>query len=154
MNDVFVLSLRALRCCGAEKKINLIRSLKDWVDNNEFHTDSKISIEKIPEPGRPTLPIHVHPTDVRRRRLGTPAGRVSLIHAVAHIEFNAMNLALDAVYRFRKMPHEYYRDWMRVASEESIHFNLLVKRLDELGTFYGALPAHGGMWTMAVETDY
>ena len=65
-----------------------------------------------------------------------------------------MNLALDAVYRFRGMPQQYYRDWMRVAREESIHFQLLSQRLEEFSSYYGALPAHGGMWAMAVETDY
>ena len=65
-----------------------------------------------------------------------------------------MNLALDAVYRFRCMPADYYRDWMRVASEESTHFQLLSTRLNELSSSYGSLPVHGGMWAMAVETDY
>ena len=154
MTDIFALSLQALRCCGAVEKIQKIKSLEQILTEADFGTASRSAIEKIPQPGRPVLPVHVPPTEVKRRRLGSVEGRVALVHAIAHIEFNAMNLALDAVYRFRDMPQDYYRDWMRVASEESTHFQLLSQRLAELGSYYGALPAHGGMWAMAVETDY
>ncbi len=154
MDNIFVLSLHALRCCGADRKIELINNLYQHVNGAEFETDFDGVVLAVPEPGRPVLPIHVHPAEVKRRRLGSVDGRIALIHAIAHIEFNAMNLALDAVYRFRGMPCDYYRDWMLVASEESTHFTLLSHRLNELGSFYGALPAHGGMWAMAVDTDY
>lgn len=154
MTDIFALSLQALRCCSAAEKIQKVRSLETMLSKTDFRTVSDLSIEKIPQPGRPVLPLHVHPTEVKRRRLGSVQGRVALVHAIAHIEFNAINLALDAVYRFRDMPQAYYRDWMRVASEESTHFQLLTLRLGELSSYYGALPAHGGMWAMAVETDY
>ncbi len=154
MTDIFSLSLQALRCCSAAEKIRKIRSLEQKLLETEFSTASDLAIEKVSQPGRPALPVHVHPSEVKRRRLGSIEGRIALVHAIAHIEFNAMNLALDAVYRFRDMPQQYYRDWMRVASEESIHFQLLSQRLEELGSYYGALPAHGGMWAMAVETDY
>jgi len=154
MTDVFALSLQALRCCSTVDKIKKIKSLERELAEIEFNTASDLSIEQIPEPGRPVLPLHVHPSEVKRRRLGSVEGRVALVHAIAHIEFNAMNLALDAMYRFRDMPQAYYRDWIRVASEEATHFELLSQRLNELSSFYGALPAHGGMWAMAVETDY
>ena len=154
MTDIFELSLQALRCCSAVEKINKIKSLEQKLLDAQFSTESELSMEKITQPGRPALPVHVHPAEVKRRRLGSVEGRIALVHAIAHIEFNAMNLALDAVYRFRGMPHAYYRDWMRVAREESIHFQLLSTRLQELSSYYGALPAHGGMWAMAVETDY
>jgi len=154
VTDTFALSLQALRCCSAVEKIQKIRSLEQKLAETDFRTTSDLAIERIPEPGRPALPIHVHPSEVKRRRLGSVEGRIALVHAIAHIEFNAMNLALDAVYRFRDMPQAYYRDWMRVASEEATHFQLLSRRLEELSSCYGALPAHGGMWAMAVETDY
>ena len=154
MTDIFELSLQALRCCSSVEKINKIKSLEQKLLDAQFSTESELSIEKVTQPGRPALPVHVHPAEVKRRRLGSVEGRIALVHAIAHIEFNAMNLALDAVYRFRGMPHAYYRDWMRVAREESIHFQLLSTRLEELSSYYGALPAHGGMWAMAVETDY
>ena len=154
MDDIFQQSLLALRCCSVSKKIERIASLTRLVNSGDFSTHTDIRIHSVPEPGRPVLPIHVHPSEVKRRRLGSVDGRIALVHAIAHIEFNAMNLALDAVYRFRGMPCDYYRDWMRVASEESSHFLMLSDRLNELSSCYGALPVHGGMWAMAVETEY
>jgi len=77
---------------------------------------------------------------------------VALVHAVAHIEFNAINLALDAVYRFRGMPGEYYADWLSVAADEARHFALLRDRLEDLDARYGDLPAHNGLWEMAEKT--
>jgi len=154
MIDIFELSLQALNCCGVTEKIERINNLHALVNTSDFNTHATIPAVKVTEPGRPALPIYVHPSEVKRRRLGSVDGRVALIHAIAHIEFNAMNLALDAVYRFRDMPADYYCDWMRVALEESTHFMLLSKRLNELSSCYGALPVHGGMWAMAVETDY
>ncbi len=108
----------------------------------------------IPVPGRPARPRLVRPGAVASRGLGTPAGRIALIHAVAHIEFNAINLACDAVYRFRGMPAEYYADWVRVAADEARHFQMLQSRLAELGASYGDLDAHDGLWQMAVATAH
>jgi len=153
--DIFDLALRALQCCNFALKQSKVEQLSTHINSGGFATDSdQVIVEPIVEPGRPCVPMLVHPTQVPRRRLGSVAGRVGLIHAIAHIEFNAVNLALDAIYRFRNMPHDYYRDWIRVASEEAVHFSLLNNRLRELASHYGCLPAHGGMWSMAVETDY
>ncbi len=154
MSDLFGMSFRALKCCGFSQKQSLIKQLGDVVSSASFSLDSSVGIERVIESGRPPLPFLVPPAQVPRRRLGTVAGRIALIHAVAHIEFNAMNFALDAVYRFRDMPRQYYRDWVKVASEEAVHFSLLSDRLHELDSYYGELPAHGGMWAMAVATDY
>ncbi|MGA9335472.1 MAG: ferritin-like domain-containing protein [Rudaea sp.] len=108
----------------------------------------------IGAPGRPARPRLVSARDLPRRGLGTVEGRIALIHAVAHIEFNAINLAWDAVYRFRGMPSEYYRDWIGVASDEARHFSLLQARLTELGHAYGDFDAHDGLWEMAVKTAH
>jgi len=105
-------------------------------------------------PGRPDKPQLVDPKSVKHRKLTTEQGRAGLVHAVAHIEFNAINLALDAIYRFRDMPDQYYFDWLLVAAEESKHFNLLRNRLEIMGYHYGDLPAHNGLWEMAVKTDH
>jgi uncharacterized ferritin-like protein (DUF455 family) len=104
-------------------------------------------------PGRPPRPRLVPPRDLPQRGLGTPDGRAALIHAVAHIEFNAINLAWDAVYRFRGMPADYYRDWIGVAADEARHFALLQTRLIGLGHAYGDFDAHDGLWKMAVKTS-
>lgn len=101
------------------------------------------------EAGRPEQPELVPPRKLKRRRLGTPTGHASMIHAIAHIEFNAINLALDAVYRFRGMPEGYYEDWLRIADEERYHFQLVQGRLRRLGFEYGDFPAHNGLWETA-----
>jgi len=104
----------------------------------------------------PCLPKNlqlVHPFQVPKRGLGSIEGRVAFIHAVAHIEYMAIHLAWDAVYRFPHMPDEYYADWMNVANEEVYHFSLLQTRLQELGFNYGDFVAHDGLWYIAMETS-
>jgi len=108
--------------------------------------------EAIRAPGRPSTPNLVSPRDLPQRGLGSDAGRAALLHAVTHIEFNAINLALDAAYRFRGMPAQFYLDWMSVAVDEARHFSLLAQRLGELGYGYGAFEAHNGLWEMAERT--
>ncbi len=105
-------------------------------------------------PGRPDKPELVNPSSLARRGLGSQAGRVALLHSLAHIEFNAIDLALDAVARFRGQPAGYDSDWLRVAGDEGQHFLLVADRLEVLGSFYGALPAHDGLWTMARRTEH
>ncbi len=107
----------------------------------------------IADPGRPERPELIHPGKVPRRRLGSEAGRAVLVHAIAHIEFNAINLALDAAYRFRDFPADYYSDWLSVAWDEVRHFRLLTVRLRDMGYAYGDFPAHNGLWEMAVKTS-
>jgi uncharacterized ferritin-like protein (DUF455 family) len=106
----------------------------------------------IETPGRPDRPKLVPPRDVPQRGLGSVEGRAALVHAVAHIEFNAINLAWDAVLRFAGMPAAYYRDWAGVAADEARHFGMLSKRLAELGRAYGDFDAHNGLWEMAIKT--
>lgn len=103
-------------------------------------------------PGRPARPELVPPRLVGRRSMTTPEGRAMLVHALAHIEFNAINLALDALWRFPHMPSDYYTDWLRVAAEEATHFSLLVAHLRLLGYQYGDFPAHDSLWEMVGKT--
>ncbi|MDT8439076.1 MAG: ferritin-like domain-containing protein [Wenzhouxiangellaceae bacterium] len=110
--------------------------------------------QSVPAAGRPKRPVLVRPHALPRRGLGTCEGRVALLHAVAHIEFNAINLALDAALRFADLPLDYYRDWLSVAFDEARHFRLLSDRLAELGCAYGDLPAHNGLWDMAEKTAH
>ena len=108
--------------------------------------------EPIRMPGRPAKPALVHPRDLPRRGFGSSEGRAAFIHAVAHIEFNAIDLAWDAVYRFRGLPEAYYADWVSVANDEARHFSLLRARLRESGHDYGDFDAHNGLWEMAEKT--
>jgi len=108
----------------------------------------------IAMPGRPAQPKLVHPRDLPRRGFGSSEGRAAFIHAVAHIEFNAIDLACDAIYRFRGMPADYYADWVMVADDEARHFTLLRARLQAFGRDYGDFDAHNGLWEMAVKTAH
>lgn len=119
-----------------------------------FDADPGFPVLAVAQPGRPPRPRLVDPARVPRRRLGSPGGRAALVHAIAHIEFNAINLALDAVYRFRGMPAEYYQDWLSVAVDEARHFGLLQNRLEQMGFSYGDFPAHNGLWEMALKTAH
>lgn len=115
------------------------------VDNN---------IIDIPKPGYPKALELVAPRQLKRRGIQTQNGRNILMHAVAHIEFNAINLALDAAYRFRHQPKQYYLDWIGIAADEARHFGLIRDYLNQYDCDYSNLPAHNGLWEMAVDTDY
>jgi uncharacterized ferritin-like protein (DUF455 family) len=104
-------------------------------------------------PGRPTQPALLSAREVPSKSAFTTQGRASLLHAIAHIEFNAINLALDAAFRFSNMPTAFYTDWLRVASEEALHFGLLREHLQSLGFDYGHFNAHDGLWQMAHRTQ-
>ncbi len=105
-------------------------------------------------PARPVRPELLNPRDVPRRRPGSPLGRIALLHAVAHIELNAVDLHWDIIARFTdvKMPIGFYDDWVKAADEESKHFNLMCDCLEAQGSYYGALSAHAGMWRAAEDT--
>lgn len=105
-------------------------------------------------PGRPALPRLVPAKEVPSRSPFTLEGRAALLHAICHIEFNAINLALDAVWRFAGMPEAFYRDWLRVAAEEALHFTLLREHLQSLGHDYGDFDAHDGLWSMCEKTRH
>nr|WP_242482384.1 ferritin-like domain-containing protein [Thiocystis violacea] len=104
--------------------------------------------------GRPAGLELVPPRQLLSRKLSTREGRAAMIHAVAHIEFNAINLAWDAVQRFRDMPVAFYADWVQIAAEEAEHFGLMCERLRDLGHDYGDFPAHNGLWEMAQRTAH
>jgi uncharacterized ferritin-like protein (DUF455 family) len=111
-------------------------------------------VEPIGEPGRPSRPRLVPPRRLHTRKVHTREGRAALIHAICHIEFNAINLAWDAVYRFRDLPEGFYHGWVRVADEEASHFSLLRGHLQKLGYDYGDFDAHNGLWEMARKTAH
>lgn len=154
MDTLFERVAACLAATSVEEKLVLTHATAQAWRDGALSLESAIPPEPIAEPGRPDRPVLVAPSAVPRRRLGTPEGRMALLHAVAHIEFNAINLAWDAAYRFRDLPLQYYHDWVRVADEEARHFGLLQQRLRELGHEYGDLPAHNGLWEMAAKTAF
>lgn len=110
--------------------------------------------EDIAIAGRPEKPELVPPYKVEQRKTSTNEGYAAMLHAIAHIEFNAINLALDAAFRFRGLPEQFTADWLKVAYEESIHFDLMRKRLNAYGYDYGDFTAHGNLWDMAYKTAF
>lgn len=144
----------ALMACDPDEKVHLTHALfKAWREGVYAIDDGPLP-EPVPVPGRPGRPQLVQPRDLPQRKPVTLEGRAVLFHALTHIEFNAINLGLDAAYRFRGMPGEFYDDWLRVADEEASHFSLLRAHLRTLGFDYGDFPAHNGLWEMAQKTAH
>jgi len=152
--NLFEQSLYCLMLDDPKEKVEATFFLqKNWLEGKlEFKPISEI--KSLPVAGRPEKPELVDPRDVPRRNFISLKGRLTLVHAIAHIEFNAINLALDAVYRFQNMPEQFYSDWCRVAAEEAEHFTMLTEYLEGHGMSYGDLTAHNGLWEMAVKTDF
>jgi uncharacterized ferritin-like protein (DUF455 family) len=146
-------ALDILREADPATKAQAVRTLHAHVADGTAQWDPPRTFDEPPGlPGRPARPELVEPRKLGRRSMQSEAGRAVLLHALAHIEFNAINLALDAVWRFAGMPAEFYTDWLRVASEEAHHFSLLGARLAEFGHAYGDFPAHDGLWEMCDRT--
>jgi len=146
--------LAAWRETAPAAKLQAVQALWQQLDEDALPQLARLTplAPSSLQPGRPQRPQLVHPASVPRRRLGSVAGRIALLHAIAHIEFNAINLALDAALRFAGMPPQYYLDWLSVAADEARHFALLQQRLQDLDADYGELPAHDGLWQMAIKT--
>lgn len=151
-SNLYLAAESCLRCTEVEPKLEQASRLRDELVAGQLTRAGEVDEPGPPEAGRPSRPQLVKPGKLAHRRIGTPEGQAALIHAVAHIEFNAINLACDAVYRFRDLPDAYYADWAQVAAEEAHHFSLLQGRLGQLGYAYGDFPAHNGLWELAVKT--
>jgi uncharacterized ferritin-like protein (DUF455 family) len=139
-----------------QKKCQLIQEIIQFqiTANYTLDVSTELALDDSGVPGRPLKPTLVKPLDVKRRAMHTTEGRATAIHALAHIEFNAINLALDAVWRFSEMPKEFYLDWLRVASEEAKHFQLLEQHLQTIEYSYGDFPAHDSLWEMVEKTKH
>lgn len=137
-----------------EKKCAATQQLVQQWQAEALDFQSPSEVLAIREAGRPHMPPLVAPKDVKKRGVGSQMGRIQLMHAIAHIEFNAINLALDAVYRFHHQPEKYYTDWLNVAADEARHFQLVCNYLRAHDCQYGDYPAHNGMWDMAVQTQH
>ncbi|NOT15056.1 MAG: ferritin-like domain-containing protein [Methylotenera sp.] len=139
--------------CDANAKVEQVDALHQAWQMAGLTLEAELALTPtFVMPGCPKKPELVSPLQVEKRSMRTEEGRASLIHALAHIEFNAINLALDAVWRFSNMPTQYYADWLKVASEEAYHFNLLNAHLQSMGYQYGDFSAHNSLWEMAERT--
>ncbi|WP_049120587.1 ferritin-like domain-containing protein, partial [Burkholderia cenocepacia] len=146
-------ALDALRIAEPAAKAARVRALHDALRAGQAAIAPSLQLREPADlPGRPARPPLVEPRQLERRSMRSPEGRAVLLHALAHIEFNAINLALDAVWRFAGMPDAFYADWLKVAAEEAYHFTLLSDRLAAFGHAYGDFPAHNGLWEMCERT--
>jgi len=152
MSSFFSELHRIILTPDAEEKCKATQTLVQ--SSTIFELDHDSRVEEIPTPGYPPQLNLVAPRELKRRGMQTQEGRNVLMHAVAHIEFNAINLALDAAYRFRNQADEYYLDWIKIASDEARHFGLIRDYLITHGCDYGDLAAHNGLWDMAVKTQH
>lgn len=143
-------ALQALCIPDPSEKVTQVRCL--WTDRASLSIAGKAPPPVLELPGRPSRPELIHPAKVARRSPFKPEGLAALLHAIAHIEFNAINLALDAAWRFDGMPAAFHEDWLRVATEEAHHFSLLREHLSTLGCGYGDFAAHDNLWTMCEKT--
>ena len=147
-------ALQVLAIADARAKVQATRALWQAFESG-VPLDAQVVLAPPPGlPGRPPRPALVDPARVPQRPVHTAEGRAALLHAIAHIEFNAINLALDAAWRFAGLPVGFYRDWLRVAAEEAHHFSLLAEHLRALGHDYGDFDAHDGLWAMAEKTKH
>ena len=153
-DNLFAAAQACLMACDPAEKVSETHRVAQMWREGRLAPDSAPPPEPIGEPGRPERPRLVTPKELPRRNPGTARGHAALLHAICHIEFNAINLAWDAVYRFRDMPREFYDDWVRIADEEATHFELLHRCLANIGYRYGDFTAHNGLWEMAQQTAF
>ena len=153
IRSVHQLAHEALLTADPADKCHRVAELRrGWLAGDCVAVPGRDDPHPVTEPGRPARPQLVPPQNVPLRRVTSPEGHAALLHAIAHIEFNAINLALDCVMRFRSFPSDFHGDWLQVAAEEALHFKLVRERLQALGFDYGDFPAHDGLWQMCCRT--
>ncbi len=152
MKNIFDLAARCLHQKSVDEKLQVTREAWQLLQQGYLDMSSRFPPLPIAITVFPERPVLLDPRNMPRRKLTTKQGIIAFFHAIAHIEFMAIYLAWDIIYRFRAMPDQFYRDWLRVAEEEALHFSLIQTRLRQFGVNYGDLPAHSGLWDVAVDT--
>ncbi len=149
MTDLFAAANRCLAISDPDHKIDATRELVGRWHGGHLAWQEASSDFTVSPPGRPQRPLLVPPNQVERRGFGSLANRAALIHALAHIEHTAINLAWDTVVRYPGMPRQFYDDWITAAADESEHFLMLRERLRHMGFEYGDFVAHQELWNNA-----
>lgn len=152
MKNVFEFAKACLHDAAIDEKLALTHQARHAMDNGELslvpeQAPTPIALVKFPD-----KPVLLTPRDMPKRKLGSVEGIAAFFHAIAHVEFVAIYLAWDMLYRFRGMPEQFYQDWLRIADEEASHFELIRTHLAAMAVNYGDLPAHGGLWDHARDT--
>ena len=147
--------LKALAINDLNEKLNQVNVIYESFKSDQLTIDSDADIQNVYHlPGAPSKPQIVPPKLVEKRSTSTEQGKLIFIHALAHIEFSAINLALDIIWRFKNLPDQFYSDWLQIAYEEHVHFSLLNNYLKKFGLSYGSFNAHNSLWEMADRTSH
>lgn len=153
MENFFTICYSALMEKNIDTKCTMVQQIyKKWIAKEFDLTPHKV-VMSTPNPGVPENVSLVSPLKVPKRKINTTEGFASLIHSLVHIEFNAINLGLDACYRFQHMPADFYANWIEVTQDEARHFTLLHHHLNQQNFSYGDFVAHNGIWDMALRTE-
>ena len=155
MTELRQATLEILAITDAQIKVSRVFQLFDEYHKQlvDINPAALLNSQDLALPGRPQRPELIPPLQVPKRKMDSVEGRVALLHSLAHIEFNAINLALDAIWRFPNMPQQYYEDWLRVAKEEAYHFTLVNEYIQSFGFSYGDFSAHNSLWEMVERTQ-
>jgi uncharacterized ferritin-like protein (DUF455 family) len=152
MNNLFEIAEACLHHPNIDEKLALTHHAKFLFDTEQLDFKSNNPVQPIERVKFPEKPILQAPRNMPKRKLTSTEGVIAFFHAIAHVEFVAIYLAWDLLYRFRGLPRQFYQDWLCVADEEAQHFELLRQHLRSFNVEYGDLPAHGGLWDHAVDT--
>ncbi|MEN8261302.1 MAG: ferritin-like domain-containing protein [Pseudomonadota bacterium] len=154
MNNIFEYASRCLHDSLVEEKLAATRDAWMAYEQGRLTFEPEEPPQPIEKTRFPQHPVLVAPKRLPKRSLSTSEGLIAFLHSIAHIEFTAIYLAWDILYRFRGLPPPFYADWLGVAHEEALHFSMIRGRLRELGSDYGMLPAHRGLWEVAEDTAH
>ena len=152
MDTLFNLAESILYRSTREQTIERTQAAQRLLDQTVLDLTCDCPVRPVTEVCFPARPVLLPPREMPRRRLNSPEGKAAFFHALAHIEFVAIYLAWDIIYRFRSLPEAFYRDWLQVAIEEAEHFQMLRQHLQQFGIDYGDLPAHRGLWNHAIDS--
>ena len=152
MKNIFEIAELCLFDCNINRKLSLTHQARLLLDEKKLSFQDSGNVQAISQTLFPGKPLLLMPRDMPRRKLDTVAGKAAFFHALAHIEFIAIYLAWDIIYRFRGLPDGFYSDWLRIADEEAQHFSLIRNHLLKYEIDYGDLPAHRGLWSHAEDT--
>ncbi len=154
MNNLFEFAEACLYCTAIDEKLALTHQARQLMAAGELTYNDSAPLLPIEDVSFPSQPELLPPRLMPNRKLNAPGGIAAFFHAIAHIEFVAIYLAWDIIYRFRGLPETFYQDWLRIADEEAQHFALIQKHLQSLSIAYGDLPAHSGLWDHAKDTQH
>ena len=152
MENIFNIAAYCLHNSDIAKKIEATHHARTLSIKGQLSYKTNKPIQAISKTRFPEHPLLLPPRDMPKRKLNSLAGKIAFFHALAHIEFIAIYLAWDILYRFRNLPEQFYQDWLKIADEEAQHYQLIRAHLQAMGSDYGALPAHRGLWDHAEDT--